>query len=93
MSNVAFEDGINNFAFDPYAPIEKNGNEFMSPFSITSALLFLMLRTNGTTKNQMLSSIFKDETLTGVDAGYKELTYVVISYTFLLKQIMVYCYM
>jgi hypothetical protein len=24
MSNVAFEDGINNFAFHPYAPIEKN---------------------------------------------------------------------
>ena len=80
MSNVAFEDGINNFAFHPYAPIEKkHGNEFMSPFSITSALLFLMLRTNGMTKNRMLSSIFKDETLTDVDAGYKELTYVVIS--------------
>lgn len=58
--------------------LKKNGNEFMSPFSITSALLFHMLGTNGTTKNQMQSSIFKDETLTGVDAGYKELTYVVI---------------
>lgn len=74
MSNVAFQDGINNFAFDLYGVIEKNGNEFLSPFSITSALLLLMLGTNGTTKNQMMSSIFKDETLTYVDTGYKELS-------------------
>jgi hypothetical protein len=38
---------------------------------LTSPLIFHILRYNGTTKHQMMSSIFKDETLIGDVVGYK----------------------
>lgn len=45
VSNIAFEQGIANFSFALYSAIPKNGNEFISPYSVSTALLLLMLGT------------------------------------------------
>jgi len=53
--NLAFQEGISNFSFSLYGAIERSGNEFISPYSISAALLLLSLGTDGTTKKQLLS--------------------------------------
>ncbi|CAG2196508.1 unnamed protein product [Mytilus edulis] len=70
-SNVVFEEGIANFSNSLYSKLDRTGNEFISPYSITSALLLLMLGTGKTTKNQMKSVIFEYEEPDDIDQGYK----------------------
>ena len=70
-SNVVFEQGLSNFSFSLYNTVEKSGNEFISPYSISAALLLLMLGTDGTTSNQLMSAIFKGEQPPDVHNGYK----------------------
>ncbi|XP_076080299.1 leukocyte elastase inhibitor A-like [Mytilus galloprovincialis] len=72
-SNVVFEEGIANFSTSLYSKLDRTGNEFISPYSITSALLLLMLGTGKTTKNQMKSVIFEYEEPDDIDHGYKRL--------------------
>ncbi|XP_063437697.1 leukocyte elastase inhibitor A-like [Mytilus trossulus] len=72
-SNVVFEEGIANFSNSLYSKLDRTGNEFISPYSITSALLLLMLGTGKTTKNQMKSVIFEYEEPDDIDQGYKRL--------------------
>ncbi|XP_071140250.1 leukocyte elastase inhibitor-like [Mytilus edulis] len=73
VSNVVFEEGIANFSNSLYSKLDRTGNEFISPYSITSALLLLMLGTGKTTKNQMKSVIFEYEEPDDIDHGYKRL--------------------
>jgi serpin B len=70
-SNIAFEQGIANFSFSLYGEVEKNGNELVSPYSVSAALLLLMLGTDGTTKAQMMSSIFKNKIPRDIHLGYR----------------------
>ncbi|CAC5422945.1 unnamed protein product [Mytilus coruscus] len=42
-SNTAFEEAVGDFSFSLYNAVEKSGNELISPYSITSALMLLML--------------------------------------------------
>ncbi|XP_052084669.1 leukocyte elastase inhibitor A-like [Mytilus californianus] len=70
-SNVVFEEGIANFSNSLYSNLDRTGNEFISPYSITSALLLLMLGTSKTTKNQMKSVIFEYEEPNDINQGYK----------------------
>lgn len=72
-SNIAFEHGISDFSFSLYSAVNKSGDEFISPFSVSAALLLLMLGTDGTTKRQMTSTIFRGQTPTDVNLGYKTL--------------------
>ncbi|XP_076081443.1 serpin B3-like [Mytilus galloprovincialis] len=72
-SNVVFEEGIANFSNSLYSKLDRTGNEFISPYSITSALLLLMLGTGKTTKNQMKSVIFEYAEPDDIDQGYKRL--------------------
>ncbi|XP_076081442.1 serpin B3-like [Mytilus galloprovincialis] len=72
-SNVVFEEGIANFSNSLYSKLDRTGNEFISPYSITSALLLLMLGTGKTTKNQMKSVIFEYAEPDDIDQGYKHL--------------------
>lgn len=71
VSNIAFEQGIAKFSFALYSAIPKSGNEFISPYSVSAALLLLMLGTDGTTKNEIISSIFSGEIPKDVHLGYK----------------------
>jgi len=71
--NLAFQEGISNFSFSLYGAIERSGNEFISPYSISAALLLLSLGTDGTTKKQLLSSMFTTGMVNDVDMGYKTL--------------------
>ncbi|XP_052084671.1 leukocyte elastase inhibitor-like [Mytilus californianus] len=73
-SNVVFEEGIANFSNSLYNKLDRTGNEFISPYSITSALLLLMLGTGKTTRNQMKSVIFEYEKPDDIDQGYKLLS-------------------
>lgn len=73
VSNVAFEQAIGNFAFSLYDEVPKDGNEVLSPYSITTALLMLMLGTDGKTKNQMMSSMNLNNLPTNVHFNYKRL--------------------
>nr|AKS48146.1 protease inhibitor-like protein-B1 [Mytilus coruscus] len=73
-SNVVFEEGIANFSNSLYNKLDRTGNEFISPYSITSALLLLMLGTGTTTRNQMKSVIFEYEEPDDIDQGYKLLS-------------------
>lgn len=73
VSNVAFEQAIGNFAFSLYDTVPKDGNEVLSPYSITTALLMLMLGTDGKTKNQMMSSMNLNNLPTNVHFNYKRL--------------------
>ncbi|XP_052084674.1 leukocyte elastase inhibitor A-like [Mytilus californianus] len=73
VSNIAFEQAIGNFAFSLYNKVPKDGNEVLSPYSITTALLMLMLGTDGTTKNQMMSSMYLHTLPTNVHFNYKRL--------------------
>ncbi|CAC5396792.1 SERPINB [Mytilus coruscus] len=70
-SNVAFEEAVGELSFSLYNAVEKSGNELISPYSITSALMLLMLGTGGTTNKQMRSSLFKQNVTTDVHIGYK----------------------
>lgn len=70
-SNIAFEQSIANFSFSLYGEVEKNGNELVSPYSVSAALLLLMLGTDGTTKAQMMSSIFKNKIPRDINLGYQ----------------------
>ena len=72
-SNLAFQEGISNFSFSLYGAIERSGNEFISPYSISAALLLLSLGTDGTTKKQILSSMFTTGMVNDVHMGYKTL--------------------
>lgn len=72
-SNIAFEHGISDFSFSLYSAVPKSGDEFISPFSVSAALLLLMLGTDGTTKRQMTSTIFKGHTPRDINIGYKTL--------------------
>lgn len=69
--NIKFEEGISRFSFSIYDAIPKNGNECLSPYSVSVALLLLSLGTNGTTEKQMLSSIFNSEIPDDVHRGYQ----------------------
>ena len=71
--NLAFQEGISNFSFSLYGAIERSGNEFISPYSISAALLLLSLGTGGTTKKQILSSMFTTGMVNDVHMGYKTL--------------------
>jgi serine protease inhibitor len=71
--NLAFQEGISNFSFSLYGAIERSGNEFISPYSISAALLLLSLGTDGTTKKQILSSMFTTGMVNDVHLGYKTL--------------------
>ena len=71
--NLAFQEGISNFSFSLYGAIERSGNEFISPYSISAALLLLSLGTDGTTKKQILSSMFTTGMVNDVHMGYKTL--------------------
>jgi serine protease inhibitor len=66
-------EGISNFSFSLYGAIERSGNEFISPYSISAALLLLSLGTDGTTKKQILSSMFTTGMVNDVHMGYKTL--------------------
>ncbi|CAC5396789.1 SERPINB [Mytilus coruscus] len=70
-SNVAFEEAVGDLSFSLYNAVEKSGNELISPYSITSALMLLMLGTDGTTYKQMRSSLFKKNIESDVNIGYK----------------------
>ncbi|CAG2255905.1 SERPINB [Mytilus edulis] len=70
-SNVAFENAVGDLSFALYNAVEKGGNELISPYSITSALMLLMLGTGGTTHKQMRSSLFKQNIAGDVNIGYK----------------------
>lgn len=72
-SNIAFEHGISDFSFSLYSAVPKSGDEFISPFSVSAALLLLMLGTDGTTKRQLTSSMFGGQTPRDVNLGYKTL--------------------
>lgn len=80
-SKSNFEHGIAQFSFGMYGMVEKHGNELVSPYSVASALCLLMLGTDGTTKDQMMSSIFKDEKLKYVNISYKGLNDKLVSKT------------
>ena len=71
VSNVVFEEGIANFSISLYSALERTGNEFISPYSITSALLLLILGTGTTTKYEMETAIFEYEEPNDVHQGYK----------------------
>jgi serine protease inhibitor len=71
--NHAFQEGISNFSFSLYGAIERSCNEFISPYSISAALLLLSLGTDGTTKKQILSSMFTTGMVNDVHMGYKTL--------------------
>ena len=71
--NLAFQEGISNFSFSLYGAIERSGNEFISPYSISAALLLLSMGTDGTTKKQILSSMFTTGMVNDVHMGYKTL--------------------
>ena len=71
--NLVFQEGISNFSFSLYGAIERSGNEFISPYSISAALLLLSLGTDGTTKKQILSSMFTTGMVNDVHMGYKTL--------------------
>jgi serine protease inhibitor len=68
-SNIAFEHGISDFSFSLYSAVPKSGDEFISPFSVSAALLLLMLGTDGTTKRQMTSTIFRGHTPRDINIG------------------------
>ncbi|CAG2191131.1 unnamed protein product [Mytilus edulis] len=70
-SNIVFEEGIANFSNSLYSKLDRTGNEFLSPYSITSALLLLMLGTGKTTNKQMKSVIFEYEEPDDIDLGYQ----------------------
>ncbi|XP_063436505.1 serpin B10-like [Mytilus trossulus] len=61
-SDVAFKDAVGDLSFSLYNAVEKSGNEVISPYSITSALMLLMLGTCGTTNKQMRSSLIANAT-------------------------------
>lgn len=69
--NMKFEEGISPFSFSIYGAIPKHGNECLSPYRVSAALLLLSLGTNGTTEKQMLSSIFNCEIPDDVHRGYQ----------------------
>ena len=71
--NLAFQEGISNFSFSLYGAIERSGNEFISPYSISAALLLLSMGTDGTTKKQILTSMFTTGMVNDVHMGYKTL--------------------
>ncbi|XP_052084672.1 serpin B6-like [Mytilus californianus] len=71
LSNVVFEEGIANFSIFLYSALERKGNEFISPYSITSAMLLLVLGTGTTTKYEMETAIFEYEEPDDVNRGYK----------------------
>ncbi|XP_063436509.1 leukocyte elastase inhibitor-like [Mytilus trossulus] len=70
-SNVAFENAVGDLSFALYNAVEKGGNELISPYSITSALMLLMLGTGGTTHKQMRSSLFNQNIVGDVNMEYK----------------------
>ena len=72
-SNIAFENAVGDLSFSLYNAVEKSGNELISPYSITSALMLLMLGTGGTTNKQMRSSLFKNNIASDINMGYKRL--------------------
>ncbi|CAG2255906.1 SERPINB [Mytilus edulis] len=72
-TNIAFENAVGDLSFSLYNAVEKSGNELISPYSITSALMLLMLGTGGTTNKQMRSSLFKNNITSDVNMGYKRL--------------------
>lgn len=55
-SNILFQECIADFSFDLYSATGKRDNEFISPYSVSAAMLLLTLGTSGTTKRQMISS-------------------------------------
>ncbi len=69
--NMKFEEGISRFSFSIYSAIPKTGNECLSPYSVSAALLLLSLGTNGTTEKQLLSSIFNCKIPDDVHGGYQ----------------------
>lgn len=62
-SSVTFEDHLVDFTWSLYGAIDKTGNTCVSPYSIATVLLFLMLGTRGQSKYQISSAVLKDNQL------------------------------
>jgi serpin B len=62
-SSVTFEDQLHDFSWSLYGAIDKTGNTCVSPYSIATVLLFLMLGTRGQSKYQISSAVLKDNQL------------------------------
>ena len=62
-SSVIFEDQLHDFSWSLYGAIDKTGNTCVSPYSIATVLLFLMLGTRGQSKYQISSAVLKDNQL------------------------------
>lgn len=58
-TNISFADSLSEFAFSFYDEVDKSGNVCLSPFSVSATLLLLMMGTNGSSKTQLRSALFK----------------------------------
>ena len=56
-SNILFQECISDFSFSLYSATGNRDNEFISPYSVSAAMLLLTMGTSGTTEKQMISSI------------------------------------
>lgn len=61
--NVTFEEHLADFTWSLYGVIDKTGNTCVSPYSIATVLLFLMLGTRGQSKYQISSAVLKNNQL------------------------------
>lgn len=73
-SNVLFEEALTNFSFSMYEALDKTSNEFLSPFSISAALMLLAIGTDGSTKSQIVNSMFDNDEPDDIKMGYKILS-------------------
>ena len=71
--HTRFGEGISDFSFDLYGAVPKHGNECISPYSISSALLLLSLGTDDTTEKQIMTSMFSRDSYEDVHIDYRNL--------------------
>ncbi|XP_071120150.1 leukocyte elastase inhibitor-like [Mytilus edulis] len=72
--NSAFEKLVLEFSLPLYQALDKEGNVFMSPYSVSAALMLLLLGTDGDTKTELESALnLQGQTGSSAHEGYNSL--------------------
>ncbi|XP_052066220.1 serpin B6-like [Mytilus californianus] len=70
----AFEKSVLEFSLPLYQALEKEGNVFMSPYSVSAALMLLLLGTDGDTKTELETALkLQGQTGSSAHEGYNSL--------------------
>lgn len=70
----AFEKSVLEFSLPLYQALDKEGNVFMSPYSVSAALMLLLLGTDGDTKTELETALnLQGQTGSSAHEGYNSL--------------------